>query len=257
LKKTLPILLLLSISIFVTCKKTPTPAQVDENDEFYVSSFSGLALRNKPNLNSPKICLIEYHKKLKVIKYSTKSDTINNITAKWAFIEYEKYKGWGFAAYLKEELPFNKEQLLDFLANPFKNITLSPASNNSIKNSIIRQFGTPHSTRTENVKNIHYPSLIDKRYFLKYEGTSFTIYHVNEGDQQILESTVISANKESLKYGVKIGTPLPEIISIFGYPLEVKGNVYTYCPWDDNLSFVKFIIIGNKVKLIEVTSLAN
>jgi hypothetical protein len=62
--KILPILLILCSLVY--CNKNPS-AKNESGNDFYVSSFNGLVLREKPSINSNKILVLYYHEKFSVV----------------------------------------------------------------------------------------------------------------------------------------------------------------------------------------------
>ena len=78
------------------------PEVIDaKNEKKYVTSYSGLRMRDVPALDGDKIATLPYRAEVVVKQYTKKKQTIYNITDSWALVEYAGDKGWVFNAYLR------------------------------------------------------------------------------------------------------------------------------------------------------------
>ncbi|TGL62033.1 SH3 domain-containing protein [Leptospira ognonensis] len=68
-------------------------------DTLCVAVKSGLRLRSLPNLNSEKLDLIPFKTSIQLFEYGEKV-TIDNISSKWAKVNYLDKFGWVFSGYL-------------------------------------------------------------------------------------------------------------------------------------------------------------
>ncbi len=100
-------------------------------DTMYVDSPEGLRVRDKPSLQSNRICGLTHRLPVKIVAIG-KEETIDGITAPWVEILIPRYEwkgenpeyGWIFGGYLKENRPDfikpeNKEEFNKYLKNSY------------------------------------------------------------------------------------------------------------------------------------------
>ncbi|PJZ49778.1 SH3 domain-containing protein [Leptospira saintgironsiae] len=95
---------LITISITYNCASASSKATLPET-KLCVSSDNGLKIRESPNQSAKQLGLAKYSESVSILNYSENSETIGNITAKWANVRYGKLEGWAFAGFLKENCP--------------------------------------------------------------------------------------------------------------------------------------------------------
>lgn len=96
---------ILSFSVILNGCSAPAKKEVPLNEKKCASSNNGLKIRELPNQGSKQLGLLKYGESISINKYSDNSETISNITAKWANIHYGKIEGWVFAGFLKDNCP--------------------------------------------------------------------------------------------------------------------------------------------------------
>ncbi|MEM7184876.1 MAG: SH3 domain-containing protein [Spirochaetota bacterium] len=76
----------------------------------YVTSSSGLVLRQKPKRRSNRITTLPYASKVEILQEFGEEKTISGATGKWLQVRYKGKKGWAFGGFLVEHL-FDRETM--------------------------------------------------------------------------------------------------------------------------------------------------
>ena len=92
MKKILLMLMFISVSIF------------SAENFYYVSSLSGLRVRESPSIDSKTLFILPYKTSIKILEKG-KSDLINNKRNNWYYISFYNDTGWVFGEYLKSPIP--------------------------------------------------------------------------------------------------------------------------------------------------------
>ena len=166
--KTLKILslALVSIALFLSCKNEENPSTKniinseddiaiidlktdDENTEIdylYVTSTSGLSLREYANLQSEKLAIMPYGTKVKIISSELKPTMkVREISGGMDHIEFNHKKGFAFNGYLSQYFPPEKgisakkygEELLLLFPTVNYSETISGTASNPINTEIL------------------------------------------------------------------------------------------------------------------------
>ena len=162
----IPSLALVSIALFLSCKNEENPstkniinseddiAIIDlitddkntEIDYLYVTSTSGLSLREYANLQSEKLAIMPYGTKVKIISSELKPTMkIREISGGMDHIEFNHKKGFAFNGYLSQYFPPEKgisakkygEELLLLFPTVNYSETISGNASNPINTEIL------------------------------------------------------------------------------------------------------------------------
>ena len=97
------------------CKKSGDRNRKEKKDSTesssrYVSSESGLFLREEPSVKAKSIVLIPQGAKVKVLKEESETVTISGATGKWTQVKFRDEEGWAFGGFLVKKL-IDKNQM--------------------------------------------------------------------------------------------------------------------------------------------------
>ncbi len=116
-------------------------------------------------------------------------------------------------------------QVLASVADNFCSASIDRLGRN--ESSIRQKYGEPLSTEISNIRNPHWPDVVDKTIEYKYEKLSFLFYRPSQtpGSKILMNITVTDP---SMKFsGLKIGSTKEEVEKVLGC-----GT-----PWEDDLVF--------------------
>lgn len=209
---------------FHACKK-----EVKETTT--VTARNGLVLRSGPGIDAKKITVIPFKAKVGILKYSNKISVIGGKTAPWVRVRYGKNEGWVFSAWLANYAPQEQDDMSRlgiFATAPFAKKYYRQTTASDVKESLEKNIPAKAKIKTEEIKNIHDPSITDKKYTLTYPGVTFTIYHAVKLDKQIMQGIIITGNDLPLKYGIKTGMSKKTLIKKLGEPAQKQKETLIY-----------------------------
>jgi len=148
-----------------------------ETKEYFVSSKSGLVLRQKPSVSSEKILVIPYMSSVTVKDINGPKEVISNIEANWYKIDYQGITGWVFSGFLTDEWIENDINII------FKNIDLGNAIIDiSNKNAFIALFPKAQmSIANVIVNNSSSTGLVERLYYAYINDKIVIWYEINDG----------------------------------------------------------------------------
>lgn len=124
------------------------------SDYKIVSAFSGLTLRESPELSAKAITTIPYLEKVDIIKASDNTLIVESIEDVWYKVKWRNYEGWIFGGYL---LPLDQTENLKF-----KNLK-------GLKNSKALMYDKTRSIRVAENKNIEFLKKSDISYAISFK----------------------------------------------------------------------------------------
>ena len=101
-----------------------------------------------------------------------------------------------------------------FAMDPFENPISHSYSLGDAKEKVLRRFGEP-SEMTISTQETRWPGETQTSYRLAYNDVRFVVNRTNNQPSTWIEQIEITGNAHRLKFGIRIGAPRAEIVSLF------------------------------------------
>lgn len=115
---------------------------------------------------------------------------------------------------------------------------------------ILEHYGPPNRTEVKLVRNIHYPTFLDRIHTLYYDGLVIKTYEAVLPGQEFVIAIFLSGNKYPLVGGLSIGMTGAHIIRTLGRPTIATDSLLIYDEMHTGEGRVCFKMDGDVVRNI-------